>query len=126
MKDINLYINEKLHLNKDIEVNSIDLDDKEYIILIPAERIENKAFGDCLKVEHRMNDSNYITWILSLEDIENACKKDERVKKLYYLKFNKDYSDELIDVLNGKKELNTTKIDAHTNGNYVSKILRNR
>lgn len=123
MKDINLYINEKLHLNKDIEVNPIDLDDKEYVIFIPAERIENKAFGDCLKVEHKMNGSNNITWILSLEDIINACKKDERVKDLYCVKFNKDYSDELIDVLNGKKELNTTKIDAHTDGNYIGKIL---
>lgn len=126
MKDINLYINEKLHLNKDIEVSSINLDDKEYVIFIPADRIENKAFENCLKVEHRMNGLNNITWILSLEDIKNACKKDKRVKELYCVRFNKDYSDELIEVLNGKKEFNTAKIEAPASGNFISKILRNR
>ena len=98
MKYFTQYILEKLHLDKDIEINN-NYSDIEYILTAPDNCGLDEKYILCK--DNNTTSNNF--YIFSFNDLIKISKENDFYSGYYVYKFNRKYIDSIDDIKNGNK-----------------------
>jgi len=124
MRQIDNYISEKLHLDKNIKVTNWE--EKEWVIYLPYTRINYpKEYFICNDKKNQLN-----VYVFSIQELKDLYMNNPGKYPDYYMsKLNKKYFNSILDNLltdSNYEPINDKKLIDNTENSYVSKFIDNK